>query len=239
MGPGGASHCRPAATPAACPTLDRAVGNNAGMNIRIILAGGALALAGSFFLVTGTQAQTASQMQLPITTAVIAAGGGAGEGSFSSVRAIAQMVGGDALQNELRALRDKDGSDNVDRFVHVLDFAFIDGWKRAGQDNVKMPAATSDTGTALALDMIRAGTGSDGAFRTSTMMDTLWSPRVHAQIHDDIVARYGSDVAANFQRVGDQFFNDLARSLHQPTASPSLPKSEPALYAPFGKSMMA
>jgi hypothetical protein len=173
--------------------------------------------------------QNSPALQLPVTSAIIAAGGGAGGGSFSSVRALSGMIGSDALQSELASLRDKDGAGNVDSFVRIFDYAFIDGWKRAGQANLKMPPPSSDTGTALALDMIRAGTGPDGSFQFPTMMDALWSPRVHAQLHSDIAATYGKDALANFARVGNDFFTALAQSLHQPTASPSLPKSEPAL----------
>jgi|GEM_PF-6295875 len=197
------------------------------MSIRSILSAGLML---SMVLAAGevTLAQRSSQ-PLAVTTAIIAAGGGAGGGSFSSVRAFSHMFGSDTLQSEMASLRNSMGADNVDNFVRVFDFAFIDGWKRAGEDDVKMPAATSDTGAALATDTIHAGVGPNGAFRLATMMDALWTPRVHEQIHGDIVAKYGNDAVANFERVGNQFFSDLAQSLHQPTASPSLPKSDPAL----------
>jgi hypothetical protein len=177
----------------------------------------AAALAFSAILVTSSAAPAPADVpqaaQAPVTTAVIATGGGAGGGSFSSVRAFSQMMGSDALQNELRTLRDKYGSDNVDNFVRTMDFAFIDGWKRAGEANVKMPTGTPDSGSALALDMIRAGTGTDHVFRITAMMDALWSPRVHAQIRNDIQSKYGSDAVTNFVRVGNQFFYDIAHSL--------------------------
>ena len=152
--------------------------------------------------------------QLAVTSAIIALGGGAGEGSFSSVRALSQMIGSDSLQSELATLRTKFGSDPVDRFVHIFDYAFIDGWQRAGQANLKIPAPSPDTGTALALDMVRAGSGPSGGFQMTAMMDALWSARVHQQIHSDIVSKYGTDAAADFVRVGNQLFSDLAQTLH-------------------------
>jgi hypothetical protein len=194
------------------------------MHVRSILAAVGLTLAATAI----SAAQNSPAPQLSVTTAIISAGGGAGGGSFSSVRAFSQMIGGDALQAQIASLRDKDGSGNVDSFVRVLDYAFIDGWKRAGEANVKMPPPSSDTGTPLALDTIRAGTRSDGTFEFARMMDALWTPRVHARIHDDIASTYGNNALANFERLGNDFFNGLAQSLHQPTASPSLPKSEPA-----------
>lgn len=197
-----------------------AAGNNRPMNRRNfmapILAGlyGVLAIFGT----AAARGMNSPTLQLPVTAALITLGGGAGEGSFSSVRAFSQMIGADPLQSEMATLRAKFGSDAVDRFVHIFDYAFIDGWQRAGQANLKMPAPTSDTGTALALDMIRAGTGRDGAFQITTMMDALWSPRVHQQIHSDIATKFGSDALSDFVRVGNQFFSDLAQSLH---SSPS------------------
>jgi hypothetical protein len=117
------------------------------MHVRSILAAVGLTLAATAI----SAAQNSPAPQLSVTTAIISAGGGAGGGSFSSVRAFSQMIGGDALQAQIASLRDKDGSGNVDSFVRVLDYAFIDGWKRAGEANVKMPPPSSDTGTPLAL----------------------------------------------------------------------------------------
>jgi hypothetical protein len=183
------------------------------MNTRIFRAAAALALCALLAPNIPASAQAGPSLQLPVTTAIIAAGGGAGAGSFSSIRALGHIIGSENLQTELRTLRDRYGSDNVDNFVQALDFSFIDGWQRAGQHDVKMPPPSSDSGIALALDIIRAGTGTDHVFRMSTMMDALWSPRVSSQIQADIAARYGSDTAGNFQRIGDQFFYDVAQAL--------------------------
>lgn len=146
---------------------------------------------------------------LPVTAAFIAAGGGAG--SFSTVRAFNTTIGADALQAELRSLRSKFGSEDVDRFVRAMDFTMIDAWKRAGQDDVAIPPPSSDSGKTLVLDMIRAGTAPGGAFRMNAMLDALLTPQVHGQVQSDLNARYGPDAAATLDRVGTQFFSDLAQ----------------------------
>lgn len=182
------------------------------MNISLI-RGSAVVLAAMLALSSPTLAQKTPPQQLAVTVALIQSGGGAGAGSFSSVRTLAKLAGTDALQAELSRLRTANGSDNVDGFIQSLDYTFIDGWQRAGQNNVKMPPASSDTGTALAMDMIRAGTDSNHTFHMSTMMNALWTPRVYAQVQADLASRYGSDAAQNFESIGDQFFIDLASQL--------------------------
>ena len=187
------------------------------MNIPRLFSSIACAAAAVLLLAAGPTSPS-----LPLTSAFVSAGGGAGSGSFSSIRAFTRLLGGDQLQTELQKLRDTFGGRRVDRFVRTLDFAFIDGWQRAGQDDVKMPSPSPDSGNALVLDMIKAGTGSDGTFRMSTMMDALLTARVHGQVGADINSRYSSDAVANFEGVGNQFFADLAKSLG---ASVSIPTS--------------
>jgi hypothetical protein len=149
---------------------------------------------------------------LPTTTAFIAAGGGAG--SFSSVRAFTRILGADATQSELAKLRATFGGPRVDQFVRVFDYTVADGWKLAGSDDVKMPPPSGDTGNALVLDMIKAGTGPPNqTFRITTMMDALLTPQVHAQVGNDIASHYGSDAIGDFESVGNQLFYDLAQSL--------------------------
>ena len=201
----------------ACPHDVLPAGNTILMKTRTTSRTVAL-VAGALILI----AAGPTSPSLPVTSAFIAAGGGAG--SFSSVRAFTHIVGPDTLQAELAKLRLTFGGHNVDRFVRVLDYAINDGWQRAGQDDVKMPAPTADTGTALALDMVKAGTsGPNSTFRTTTMMDALLTARVHSQVGADIAARYGGDAVANFEGVGNQFFYDLAHSLGN--SSVTLPNS--------------
>lgn len=175
------------------------------MNTQLSLKTALLALCGLLLLGAGPTSPS-----LPVTAAFITAGGGAG--SFSMVRAFDTMIGNDALQSELQTLRDKYGNHDVDRFVHQMDFAISDGWERAGQDDVKIPAASSDTGKDLLRDMIKAGTTSSGRFQMSKMMDALLTARVHGQVASDLSARYGQDAVANLERIGTQFFSDLAQS---------------------------
>jgi hypothetical protein len=166
----------------------------------------ALALSGAVLLGAGPTSQS-----LPLTVAFINAGGGAG--SFSTVRAFTNLIGSDALQAELRNLRSQYNSDDDQRFVRAMDFTISDAWQRAGQDDVKMPSPSTDSGKALVRDMINAGTAPGGAFRMNAMLDALLTPKVHGQVMNDLNARYGPDASPNLERVGTQFFSDLAQAL--------------------------
>jgi hypothetical protein len=152
-----------------------------------------------------------TSQNLPVTVAFIKAGGGAG--SFSTVRAFTNLIGADALQAELRNVRSQYNSDDDERFVRYLDFTINDAWQRAGQDDVKMPPPSDDAGKGLVRAMISAGTAPGGTFRMSAMLDALLTPKVHAQVMGDLNARYGPDAAPNLERVGTQFFSDLAQTL--------------------------
>lgn len=176
------------------------------MKMHTALSTTTLALMGALLLGAGPTSQN-----LPTTVAFINAGGGAG--SFSTVRAFTNLIGADALQTELRNLRSQYNGNDVDRFVRAMDFTIGDAWQRAGQDDVKMPVASADSGKTLVRDMITAGTFSGGAFRMSAMLDALLTPKVHAQVSNDLSERYGPDAVANLERVGNQFFSDLAQTL--------------------------
>jgi hypothetical protein len=179
-----------------------------------------LVAAGAFLLAAAVPASPG----LPLTVAFIDAGGGAGAGSFSSVRAFGQTLGSAALQSELTKLRSTFGDRRVDRFIHALDYAFIDGWKIAGTDNVTMPSPSPDSGNALVIDMIKAGTSAgDNTFRVTAMLDSLLTARVHAQVASDLTTRYGGDAATNLEAVGNEFFYDVAHSLGEGVSIPTAP----------------
>ena len=146
-----------------------------------------------------------------VTGAFIAAGGGAG--SFSSVRAFSNMVGDTAVQTALREERDRFGSDRVDQFVEVFDFAIADGWKRAGQYDVSIPGDTSLTGRSLANSLLQLGTF-NGKFDSGMLFNKLFTPKVSAAIATDAAKKYGNDAMISFYKIGDQFFSDLQPALN-------------------------
>lgn len=139
----------------------------------------------------------------------VAAGGGAG--SFSSVRAFDAMIGAQPLQSELAKLRGVFGEKPVDQFTPTLDFAVADAWKRAGQDDVHIPAPTGIDPHALAAELVHAG-ANNGNFSMGALLDDLFTPRVHAQVSADVDSKYGPGTEKNLESVGDRFFSDLAQS---------------------------
>lgn len=136
---------------------------------------------------------------------------GGGPGSFSIVRALDSMIGENALQTELTSLADIYGQPNVDRFTRIFNYAAADAWTRLGDDNVSMPTGNDQYGQSLAAGLVRDGTAADGTFRIAHLFDSTLTPRVYAQVKRDMVARYGSNEAATFDRMANQLFFDVSQ----------------------------
>jgi len=146
-----------------------------------------------------------------LTSNFIEAGGGAG--SFSMVRAWDNMIGADALQGTLKSLATTYGPSAKDQFVDIFDFAIADAWMRAGMDNVRLPQATGTRGPQLAMSVYHAGIAPNGSFGAGYLLENLLTPRVYFQVTSDINMKYGPDAAALFNRVDDQFFEDIGKQL--------------------------
>ena len=153
----------------------------------------------------------ASAQNLGLTVAFIDAGGYAG--GFSSIRAMDSAAGTGNVQAGLQDLVLNYGSQSRNRFVSMFDYAMNDGWQRAGQDNLNVPASNGDWGNALGVALIRSGSTASGAFRTRHLFTTLWGPQVEAQIASDLNEKFGPGSAADFERMGNRFFFDLANDL--------------------------
>jgi hypothetical protein len=150
-----------------------------------------------------------TQADVNVTAAFYASGGG--PGGFSIVRSITSMIGEDRLQTEMEKLASTYGQDSADAFPHIFDYALSDGWMRAGRANVMIPPFGSHEGIGLANDLLRDGTAPDGTFQTSYLFDRTLTPKVHAQVKKDIVAKYGADEAATFEKMANQFFFDVSQ----------------------------
>ncbi len=110
--------------------------------------------------------------------ALIAAGGG--PGSFSTVRAFGSIVGSDATQSELTAIRNRSTTKARDRFIRTFDFAVADAWERAGQENVSIPDS-AQRGRELGRALFEAGL-QGGAFSGDAFFATLFTPKVWADV---------------------------------------------------------
>lgn len=135
-------------------------------------------------------------------------------GGFSSIRALNALAGEATVTAEFAKLRGQYGDVAMDRFVKTFDFAINDAWKRAGEANVTFgaPAALSDND--LATGLISAGRSAGGTFWTGLFLDKLVTHGVHESVMQDIDARYGKPADAQYHRIANQLFYDLAQSLH-------------------------
>lgn len=149
--------------------------------------------------------------ELPVAANFIQAGGG--PGSFSMIRAWGNMIGADALQVDLTKLTRVYGRHATDQFVRLFDFAMADAWNRAGMDNVKMPGPNGNNGRVLALTILRAGRAPDGQLWAGYLFGHVLSPRIYSQVTADVNNRYGIDADARFNRMADQFMDDVAQQV--------------------------
>lgn len=146
-----------------------------------------------------------------VTAAFIKAGGGAG--SFSMVRAFSSMIGDTVLQSELGKLRARFGDRDTDRFVHIFDFAVSDAWKRAGENNLVLPAPGALEGHDLAQAIVTTGTTDSRYFFTGFLLDKLLTHKVHQQVLSDIDVKYGANDNETFNTIANAFFVDLAHQI--------------------------
>ncbi len=141
-------------------------------------------------------------------------GSGGGAGSFSTVRAFDRMLGANAMLTQETQLRAMYGQHQTDQFVHMFDYAMADAWTVASRQNVKLPNAPSSSATpALAHELLKAGTGTDGTFRTLLLFDDLFTRPVASQVMNDLNTRYGSGSSSTFLRIANRFFYDVGQNV--------------------------
>jgi len=137
--------------------------------------------------------------------ALVAAGGGAG--SFSTVRAFGSILGDDAVQRELIAIRNRSTTRARDQFIQVFDFAVSDAWTRAGQDNVTVPDS-SQRGRDLGLALYNAGM-QGGGFSGDFFFATLFTSKVWSDVKRDIDAKFGAGTSETFTGNVGAMFSDV------------------------------
>lgn len=135
-------------------------------------------------------------------------------GGFSSIRALNAMAGESAVTAEFAKLRGQYGDAAIDAFVKTFDYAINDGWTRAGEKNVTFGAPATISDGALGVALVTAGSADDGTFWTGLMLDKLLTHPVYALVTSDIDTRYGADADAQYHRIANQLFYDLALTLH-------------------------
>jgi len=150
---------------------------------------------------------------LPVTVAVVTAGGGAAD--FSTAKALTAMVGPTLTNAEVGKLTQQYGKEKVDSFIRVFNYVVGDAVTIATADGMKLPAASPLDGKALAGQLVKFGAaeGTHDRFWTGDMLDHLVSHKIHDQVMDDIDKKYGAPADENYHVISNQAFYDIAQAL--------------------------
>jgi hypothetical protein len=145
---------------------------------------------------------------LPVTLSMVMAGGGPNFSTLTLMRSLA----GDKTQAEIASLQKKFGNEKVNNFVMVFAFVVADSLKIAKEKGVVLPSKPDPNpkdGEALAGALWAAGQTGTG-FNVEVMLDRAVSHPIHDQVMDDIDAKYGIALDADYHAILTQAMNDLA-----------------------------
>lgn len=149
---------------------------------------------------------------LTVTAALIKAGGGASDFSFS--KALVSMLGEKTVNAEVAKLTKQYGKKDVDDFISGMTFTVSHGLKLATEAGVKLPPAPADLkGVKLAKTLVNAGTTSDGTWWSGYLFDKALSHDIHVKDMQDIDAKYGHGADENTHKLLNQAMYDVAQAL--------------------------
>ncbi len=146
-----------------------------------------------------------------LQTAISLVTAGGAPGHFSITTAIASLAGPSVAKAEVAKLTKQYGASKVAHFVTVQNFTVNDAVKTALAAGVKFPSPTLH-GKALAVKVTTYGL-QNGTYYEGVMLDHLVTHAIHEKVMDDIDAKYGSSLDANYHRIADQAHYDLAQAL--------------------------
>jgi hypothetical protein len=148
---------------------------------------------------------------LAATISLVKAGGG--PTNFSIATALTALVGPELTTAEVNKLTKQYGKAAVGNFISVQNYAVTQAAATATAAGVKFPNANL-TGKALAARLVGLGVpGNAGAFSTGTMLDHLVTHGIHESTMAAIDAKYGAKLDANYHKISNQAFYDLAQAL--------------------------
>jgi hypothetical protein len=147
---------------------------------------------------------------LAVTASLVQAGGGAAK--FSSATALTAMVGSKLTNAEIAKLTRQYGKAKVASFVQVGDFAVKDALAIATKAGVKLPKATL-RGKQLASTLVQAGLEKDSTFNVELLLDKAVTHKIHEQVMDDIDKKFGASADANYHKMANQAYYDVAHAL--------------------------
>lgn len=148
---------------------------------------------------------------LPVTVALIQAGGGAG--NFSLVTALNHMLGQETVNAEIAKLARQYGADAVQDWVAAINFYVDDTLQIVKAKGIMLPPPADLTGPELAMALVKAGTTQDGTFWAGHLFDVAVSHPIHIQLMNDADKKYGGMWDLNAHKVTNQAFYDVAQAL--------------------------
>jgi hypothetical protein len=146
---------------------------------------------------------------LPLTAAMIAAGGG--PATFDAAKLV-HTLAGSRTDGEVKKLTANYGAENVKSFLAVFDFVVADALAPTATNAIVLPTTPEPDpkdGKALAAALYKAGLGPDGRYDVEYLLDTLLTHGIHVRIMDDVDAKFGRTADANYHIVFMQAMNDL------------------------------
>jgi hypothetical protein len=146
---------------------------------------------------------------LPVTLSMIEAGGGPNH--FETVTLLKTLTG-PAFNAEVGKLTSQYGKDKVGTFLQVFNFVVSDSLKIVTAKHVALPNAPNpdpSDGKALASALWSAGQTGSG-FSVEVMLDRAVSHPIHAQVMNDIDAKYGLAADADYHAILTTAMKDLA-----------------------------
>lgn len=147
---------------------------------------------------------------LKVTASLVMAGGG--PGNFSTAKAVTAIAGKDLTNKEIAKLTQQYGQDKVGDWIKVNDFAVADALKIATAAGVKLPKGSVPT-KKLGATLLKMGIANDQTYYVELMLDKLLSNKIHDQVMDDIDAKFGEPADANYHRISNQAYYDLAMAM--------------------------
>lgn len=147
---------------------------------------------------------------LAVTLSMIEAGGG--PQNFQTADLLKRLTG-PQFDAEVAKLTKQYGPEQVSQFLKTFDFVVADALRIVKEKNVALPSKPNPDptdGVALGRALWEAGQTGNG-FNVEVMLDRAVSHPIHVQIMDDIDAKYGLAIDAQYHAILTTAMNDVAK----------------------------
>lgn len=149
---------------------------------------------------------------LPLTAALVQAGGGAEHFSFPN--ALVAMLGQKTVDAEVAKLEKQYGAAEVKTFLTGMTYAVNNALMRATKQGVKLPPPADLSGPKLAIALVQAGTDPEGTFWAGYLFDHTITHQIHNEVMADIDIHVSEKADATTHRILNQAMYDVAQALH-------------------------